>query len=672
MHIDTFRLAIQVRYILENLTGYWAEDVWNIEQCPIKYSGQMKFKARNMNFAKMKNPNIRNEVKFYFSVRLQNKTYRHASLWDGYYPAVKTLAEFISLKYPNSISILDINKDKFLLEYRTFLASRNLPIVYQGKNAIGNKKYIKASIYINLYNQIYEFFSDYYDNKNEIEKDRWDVRKLSIDFNQTRGEYTISFGTVVTPFRKWVKKYLEQRMVIQQNLSFARSRSIISPLSAFFKFIAVRYPEWDDLSLLSRNDILSFMQHLRTLPLKGNSKNTIEEQMKNRIRVYLYEVQAYISYIQRLEWDFSPKKPINHLIFPEDFPKKERMKAEDIKYIPDDVWEQILENLSELNAHYVPILLVLEASGFRISDTLLLKKNCLEKKSDGWWLVGDQRKVNYTNHKVPITDDIADVIHAQVKLMDTESSDSNQRDLLFPNIDGRRKSLPISAKVFNDNLNKLTHRCQIRDSSGEIFHIKNHAFRHRYGVNMINNGMNILHLQKLMAHASPEMTLIYAQIHDNTLREEWEKARSKGAVMLSPNGNIIKADLEGQAKENGLELEWIRHNMDSIRLDHGFCIKSPKLTCDFLEQTLEPPCIKNNCRSFHADHTFLNYYKEQISKIISDIEIYKKSNRLRSIELIQPKLKRYKEIASSLEAGDGIYGLSKDRREYMKKERNEV
>lgn len=55
---------------------------------------------------------------------------------------------------------------------------------------------------------------------------------------------------------------------------------------------------------------------------------------------------------------------------------------------------------------------------------------------------------------------------------------------------------------------------------------------------------------------------------------EWEKARLKGALRLNPNGNIIEADLATQAEENGLELDWIRHNMDSIRLDHGFSIKT--------------------------------------------------------------------------------------------------
>lgn len=107
-----------------------------------------------------------------------------------------------------------------------------------------------------------------------------------MDFNQTQGEYLISFGPIVEPYREWVKKYLKQRMVIQQNLSFARAKTICPPLSAFFGFIKKLYPDWDNLSLLSREDILLFIQYLRTLPFKGHSKYTIEQQMKNRVRVY--------------------------------------------------------------------------------------------------------------------------------------------------------------------------------------------------------------------------------------------------------------------------------------------------------------------------------------------------------------------------------------------------
>ncbi|MDQ0271879.1 hypothetical protein [Cytobacillus purgationiresistens] len=67
--------------------------------------------------------------------------------------------------------------------------------------------------------------------------------------------------------------------------------------------------------------------------------------------------------------------------------------------------------------------------------------------------------------------------------------------------------------------------------------------------------MKLIHVQKLMAHASPEMTLVYAQIHDRTLREEWEQARSKGAIRLELSGEVISADISSQAEENGIELE---------------------------------------------------------------------------------------------------------------------
>lgn len=225
----------------------------------------------------------------------------------------------------------------------------------------------------------------------------------------------------------------------------------------------------------------------------------------------------------------------------------------------------------------------------------------------------------------------------------------------------------MSQKVVSNALNKLAEKIKILDSNGELYNFKNHAFRHRYGVNMINNGMKLLHVQKLMAHTSSAMTLTYARILDDTLRKEWEKANT--AIRLNDSGMIIKAELSEQAEENGLEMSWVRHNLDSIRMDHGHCIKSPKLKCDFLEYTLEPPCIKNNCRSFHVDSTFLDYYTEQINKLESDISLYTEKGRLRSVELVKPKLEKYRLIRETLINDDSILGLEKSKREYVGRER---
>jgi len=53
----------------------------------------------------------------------------------------------------------------------------------------------------------------------------------------------------------------------------------------------------------------------------------------------------------------------------------------------------------------------------------------------------------------------------------------------------------------------------------------------------------------------------------------------------------------------------------------------------------------------------------------ADIEIYKKSGRTRSLELIEPKLTKYREIRDSIQYGTGILGLPKHKREYIGNER---
>src|SRR5699024_11160622 len=164
----------------------------------------------------------------------------------------------------------------------------------------------------------------------------------------------------------------------------------------------------------------------------------------------------------------------------------------------------------------------------------------------------------------------------------------------------------------------------------EIYRFKNLAFRHSYGVTLINNGMSIVHVQRLMAHASPEMTLAYAKIHDQTLKDACFKARSKGGVRFDIDGGLCRSNIDEQSVENDLELEAVRNNYDSIRMDHGMCIKSTKMKCDYAEKVIEPQCIANNCRSFHVDSSFGEYYKCQITALETDIQIYEKNEHVRS------------------------------------------
>ncbi|MEK3995917.1 tyrosine-type recombinase/integrase [Psychrobacillus sp. FSL K6-2365] len=647
---------------------YWSQDVWRSDNLP-EGIDRINEKNRTINFEVFLETSLKNEIKFYLANRVINKSFATSSVFSGIRHSVSRLSKFIQEKYPTLKSFIDIPKESFILNYRTYLInSTNLKVYYPSKNDSNGKYYIRNSYLFTVYNNLYDFYLDYYDDRDEFERDIWRAERLNIDYVKTNSSTKLDFTCIPIVYRPLVKRYIWLRVVNQQSLSFSWAVAyLVRFLNVFFDFILREYPHWKDLKELNRKDIEKFLKHLSTLKEKNYSGKIISNKTKIHT---ITTLSRFLEDIQLYEWDEAPERNVNRLIFLEDKPKNKKSLPQDIKYVPDNIWEQIMENIDGLDKEYSFILLILEASGFRISDVLGLKIDCLFKDNDQkWWLIGDQRKVKYKDHKVPISDDIARIINIQIAITKEKSNSQNNPDnFLFVRISGIRKGKPVPSQAVQNVINKFMKKYSITEKDGKIHRFKAHSLRHRYGVNLINNGMNLVHVQKLMAHASPEMTLVYAQIHDNTLRDQYFKAKNLGAVRLDTQGKIIKADFVLQAEENGLELEWIRHNFDSIRMDHGICVKSPKVNCDFLEQTLEPPCIANNCRSFHVDRTFSDYYKVQIEKLENDIEIYNRTGKERSLQFAVNKRDHYKKILKGIEQNGGIFGTSKEIREYNKNE----
>ncbi|MBZ9689328.1 hypothetical protein G9F72_023820 [Clostridium estertheticum] len=58
-------------------------------------------------------------------------------------------------------------------------------------------------------------------------------------------------------------------------------------------------------------------------------------------------------------------------MFKEDFPHHNRWVQNNVKYIPEDVLQQLENNLEYLTpSEYIPVIILLRASGWRISDIL--------------------------------------------------------------------------------------------------------------------------------------------------------------------------------------------------------------------------------------------------------------------------------------------------------------
>lgn len=626
------------------LTDYWGNDIWNITD-PFfgnLRSAELKFSHKRADFSVFSFP-IKDEVKYMFAYRIHNQEIQIQTV-IGYSFIFKHFSMFLHIYYANITSVIDIPYDKALLKWRTYLVNKGFKIKNDGRLANSN---------VGIFNQLYLFYKNFYDTRNEYEKDIWDCRKIQgAKITQDGSDYSLSFTDIPDCFRELAKRYIKFRTTTN---SQGQCKTDIMALRLFLNFFHQKHPEWNDLKLLSREDMEDY--------LSWYQKYT--EGLKRRHVFYICSLHNFLKHIQRAQYPESPDTPLVLLLFKEDIPRKPLKSVDAIKFIPEGVLVQLEINLEYLTpSEYVPIVILLKATGWRISDILNLRYDtCLHKTSQGWYLCGDIMKTQILNHRIPITDEVAAVVQTVIK--DTKgrsTAENNPNHLLFVKFNGKRKGRCPLASSIQSALNQLAIKQHIVDDQDNIFHFGNHAFRHTKGVELINNGMNLLHVQKWMAHVSPEMTLVYAQILDTTMRKSWEEATKQGLFKIDESGKPKKIDLSDMKNEDIIEWEYIRHNLDAVRMPLGYCMKSKKQGC----HTQLNPCF--TCRSFCTTPEFITQFELEIQETKALIERGKTQGRTVWVEKNQLVLERYEEVLAVLKNGKIHHKAGKKGREYTGEE----
>lgn len=627
------------------LTGYWKNDVWKIDDSffdelrPLKSS----LTNRSVNFSLF--PLLqRYEVKFMFATRLQNQEIRLSTVFV-YSPAIKRLGGFLNTYYPRASSIVDLPYDKAEIQWRTFLIEGGAKV---------NCKYIN-SIYQVVFNQLYSFFVNFYDTREEIEKDIWDVRKIpGARITENKSDYLLNFTKIPMPFRSLTKRYLKFRITV---VSQGHGSHDLVSLRLFFGFLHERYSMWQDLINLDRKDMEAYLSWSRAY----------SEGWKEQNYRCLISLKTFLEYIQRAQYPEAPELPSLLLLFKEDLPRRFQRTENDIKYIPDGVLQQLEDQLGHVSPDaYIPIVLLLRASGWRISDILNLKFNkCLDRTSQGWYLCGDIVKTQVLNHRVPITDQIAVVVQVVVEEVKEKSTpDNNPNKLLFVRFDGKRKGRCPQGRTIQRALNRLAGQQKIVDDQGNIFHFGNHAFRHTKGVELINNGMSLVHVQKWLAHVSPEMTRRYAEILDTTMRKSWETATKQGLFRINESGKPMEIDITDLQNDDLVEWEYIRSNLDAVRMPLGYCMKPKKQEC----HTQLIPCL--TCRNLCTTPDFIPQYELEIQETKAMVERGKDQGRSSWMEKNQTLLEHYESILIVLKEGKTHHKANKKGREYVGEDRS--
>ncbi|HEY7122996.1 MAG TPA: tyrosine-type recombinase/integrase [Ktedonobacterales bacterium] len=290
----------------------------------------------------------------------------------------------------------------------------------------------------------------------------------------------------------------------------------------------------------------------------------------------------------------------------------------------------------------MPVVILLRASGWRISDVLNLRYDtCLkrsfnrDKQQHEYSLIGDIPKTQILEHDIPISAEIAALIETQSALAKQISSEAkNPKHYLFPAKTLQRQGRSLTGRSVQNALNRLAVTYNIRGEDEKIFHFGTHAFRHTKAVELINQGMSLVMVQQWMAHLSPQMTLVYAQILAETMRREWEKVEAKvGVRFLEGKPTLIASNrLQGLLTNNTFDPLRIREHRVNIKLPVGNCVKPKDFQCRFVEL----PCF--NCPMHVLTEVDLPWLLNYELQLLERIEIGKQAGNTHWVDANQKLL----------------------------------
>lgn len=652
---------IETDYFLENNT--WHVDFFsNIAHLKEQYDRyEMRARSKNIHF-NFNNLNLNREIKYLFQQKI------FSNEWSISYSIVtqskynKRLADFINERYPLISSILEVDLKKANFEWINWLENNNLKTIELNKALIdvtGKTYYKKTAIACYLDNIYCELF-ELADNREEWIKDTWDIRRLKkygIKYNKTAKVNSINFMIIKNKyFRQGVKDYFKQRLISSNSFSWGTAVNYMTYLPNMLNFFTEVYPEWNSLKDLKRADILNYYEYLNKY---------IEESLTNRnSNPNIYKITAisninrFLCDIQLKEFSIAPSEDIRKLIYKEDKPSREKKDASKIDYVPDFVLEQLFDNINGLYKDTVPIVWIMYKTGLRISDVLGLKFDCLIKLNNKFWIETDIEKTYIKDHRIPIDNDLANMLAVLIHNGKQISNRyNNPEEFIFVRYSGKRKGIPYLSSHVQSNLNRFARKYSIKDEDGEIFYFKNHAFRHTYAIKMLNGGADILTVQELLAHASPEMTMRYAKLLDDTKRKVFDNAVKQG-VFSFDESDKLKEENNGEIPSDIIDMLYTSHKLNALDTPYGTCMQRKNGKCSYAKQ---PPCLTCNngspCKdlcvgAFEGDTIKYEILINSTKNMIENAKMYSRTEMVNENEEL---LKLYEDIYSKISQGNMIY-----------------
>jgi len=392
--------------------------------------------------------------------------------------------------------------------------------------------------------------------------DEWKLTDYDRDSQNYKKEFIFDFSFISYEDIKYAFKMYLWGNYCTQNKTLSKLSGDLWRFKHFNKFAQDK-----GIKELCNMDNRAVNEYISYLRLK------ISNQTMKKLS-YAYQKQCLVTLKTLIHWCqlHLPSKVPNKEIFTGNEYRGASSKLK-IDFIPDDILNRINDALiSEDNVYVKYAILILEWTGIRIGDMLLLKRGSIKAHSiSGYTMEWFDHKSRKMRPSMPVTPECA---AAMKKLEDytehlREDADEETKNYLFIHKPKTGK-LRLQTKIIKqtcirDWFSAFISKNNILDSNGELYNLTAHKFRRTLATDMLSKGTNIKVIQEVLGHTRVATTSIYySDVKDKERAETFKNIGIIGSI-----GNIGKKLIPNEA-----ERKWFMDNKDGIaRMCDGFCTK---------------------------------------------------------------------------------------------------
>ncbi len=248
----------------------------------------------------------------------------------------------------------------------------------------------------------------------------------------------------------------------------------------------------DSLKQANRNDVRSFLAHLRT---GGGSARTSSRKLSSIRAAYKYFVNNGIA-------DTNPAESVKSPRLARDLP--------DVLSIPEvTALVEAPDVATALGARDRAILEVLYSSGIRCAELAGLRLRSVDLVGGSMVVLGKRRKERLAHLGACAVDALQDYLRVRPEL------GQPGHDHLFVNHRGG----PLTTR----SVQRMVERYVLRVLPGRK-HVSPHTLRHTFATHMLNGGADLRVVQEMLGHESLSTTQIYTHVSIDRLKEVYRQS----------------------------------------------------------------------------------------------------------------------------------------------------